>query len=69
MNEHLFACPLCGHRFDPMEHLACGACPLQKDCIIVCCPACGYSTVDAGQSKAVKWVSSILKKDEDREKA
>ena len=69
MSAALFACPLCGHRFDPQEHKTCGGCPLQKDCSMVCCPACGYSTVDTGQSKAVKWISSILKRGADREKA
>lgn len=69
MSEKQLSCPLCGHRFNPQEHGSCEACVLQKDCIMVCCPACGYSTVDADRSKAVKWVSSLLKKDAHREKA
>jgi hypothetical protein len=69
MNEKLFSCPLCGYRFDPQEHLTCGSCPLHKDCSMVCCPACGYSTVDVSQSKTAQWITSILNKDADREKA
>jgi hypothetical protein len=69
MSEHMFTCPLCGHRFDPRQHLACGGCPVNKDCSMVCCPACGYSTVDASQSKLANWIASLGKKDKTREQA
>jgi Fe2+ transport system protein FeoA len=49
-NQGLLTCLLCGHRFDPAVHLACQGCPLQKGCSAVCCPACGYQTVDPSQS-------------------
>ncbi len=41
-------CPLCGHSFDPAAHLACQTCPLHAGCHLVCCPACGHTTVDPG---------------------
>lgn len=47
------ACPLCGHRFDPEEHQACGSCPLHGGCGNVCCPACGHSTIDPASSATV----------------
>jgi len=63
MNKEMYTCPLCGNRFDPQEHVACGSCPMHTGCSMVCCPHCGYSTVDEGQSKVVKWITTILGKD------
>jgi Fe2+ transport system protein FeoA len=43
-------CGMCGYDFDPSE-LACHAsCPLGAACMVVCCPRCGYSTVDPQRS-------------------
>ncbi len=50
MSEHLTECPFCGHRFNPAEKSACQSCPLQKNCNLVCCPACGYQMVDVSGS-------------------
>jgi hypothetical protein len=55
-----FTCPLCGHRFDPAAHLACQTCPLHTGCHLVCCPACGHTTVDQGESRIVRWLSAFL---------
>ena len=55
-----FTCPLCGHGFDPAEHLACQTCPLHSGCHLVCCPSCGHTTVDQGQSRIVRWISAFL---------
>jgi Fe2+ transport system protein FeoA len=55
-----FTCPLCGHGFDPAAHLACQTCPLHAGCHLVCCPACGHTTVDQGQSRIVRWISAFL---------
>ena len=46
----LLTCPLCGHRFEAAGHVACKSCPLQSGCQVVCCPACGYQTVDPHKS-------------------
>jgi Fe2+ transport system protein FeoA len=45
---------LCGCRFKPEQHAACPACPLAKGCSLVCCPACGYSTIDPSRSSLVR---------------
>ena len=55
-----FTCPLCGHGFDPSAHLACQTCPLHTGCHLVCCPACGHTTVDQGQSRIVRWITSFF---------
>jgi Fe2+ transport system protein FeoA len=55
-----FTCPLCGHGFDPAAHLACQTCPLHSGCHLVCCPSCGHTTVDQGQSRIVRWISTFL---------
>jgi Fe2+ transport system protein FeoA len=55
-----FICPLCGHGFDPAAHLACQTCPLHAGCHLVCCPSCGHTTVDQGQSRIVRWITAFL---------
>lgn len=46
-------CALCGYAFDSMA-LAChSSCPLSAGCNIVCCPNCGYQTVDERHSGTV----------------
>jgi Fe2+ transport system protein FeoA len=55
-----FTCPLCGHAFDPAAHLACQTCPLHSGCRLVCCPACGHTTVDQEQSRIVRWITGLL---------
>jgi Fe2+ transport system protein FeoA len=57
-----FTCPLCGFGFDPAAHLACQTCPLHSGCHLVCCPSCGHTTVDQGQSRIVRWISSLLER-------
>ena len=57
-----FTCPLCGHGFDPAAHLACQTCPLHAGCRLVCCPACGHTTVDQGQSRVVRWITSLFER-------
>ena len=47
---------MCGGGFDPDQHLACQACPMNSGCDLVCCPNCGYQTVDPGRSKLVRLV-------------
>ncbi len=43
-------CPLCGTEFDANEHGRCSACPLGRNCHLICCPACGYQIVDERKS-------------------
>lgn len=55
-------CPLCGHAYDPKKQVACQACPVNHGCELVCCPACGYQTVDPNQSgilRMAKFFSSL----------
>jgi len=56
-------CIMCGYQYDPDQHLACQSCPLHSDCNLVCCPACGYQTVNHRRSFLVRLASylSILK--------
>ena len=54
MKPHLCTCPMCGHTFDVSSHLACSSCPLNKGCDMVCCPKCGYNTIDTRQSKLAR---------------
>jgi Fe2+ transport system protein FeoA len=60
MMHKTIACPLCGHTYNPTEQAACAACPLHSGCSLVCCPACGYKTVDAQQSWLARMASSLL---------
>lgn len=57
----LITCTMCGHRFDPTVHTACAACPLQKGCLLTCCPACGFEMVNPDRSVlarlARRWLS------------
>jgi hypothetical protein len=69
MSASPFICPLCGHRFDPKAITACNSCPLHKNCNMVCCPACGYTTVDTNRSALARWVSPLLPKESQHEKA
>ncbi|MFO7623019.1 MAG: ferrous iron transport protein A [Anaerolineales bacterium] len=55
------ACPLCGHTFNPAEEPGCATCPLHSGCtLLVCCPACGYKTVDAHQSWLARMALSLM---------
>jgi Fe2+ transport system protein FeoA len=60
MMATLFTCPLCGHAFDPAAHLACQTCPLHAGCRLVCCPSCGHTTVDQGQSWIVRRITTFF---------
>ena len=54
------SCPLCGHTFNPAEEPACASCPLHSGCNLVCCPACGYQTVDVHRSWLARMASSLI---------
>ena len=56
----LLTCPLCGHRFDAAGHVACNSCPLQRGCQMVCCPECGYQTVDPHKSLFARLAQTLF---------
>jgi len=39
-------CPLCGFRYDRSDERCHVGRPLSANCSIICCPNCGYQTVD-----------------------
>ena len=55
-------CPMCGQRFDPDANSACTACPLHAGCSLVCCPHCGYETIDTRRSRLVGWAAALTRK-------
>jgi hypothetical protein len=57
-------CTMCGHTFDPSGHAACGACPLQRGCQLVCCPACGFEMVNPDRSALARLAARFFKKEE-----
>jgi Fe2+ transport system protein FeoA len=57
-----FPCPLCGHQYNPADHAACRTCPLNKSCSLVCCPACGHTTIDPARSRLAQWLTMLLPK-------
>jgi Fe2+ transport system protein FeoA len=60
MTPHVITCSMCGHVFEATTNTACRECPLQKGCQLVCCPACGFETVDPSQSRLARWAGRIL---------
>ena len=58
----MIICAMCGNKFDPAANPSCGACPLHGGCATVCCPKCGYSTINPEQSKLVKMFSAFFLK-------
>jgi Fe2+ transport system protein FeoA len=50
MSSGNLKCSLCGFLYNPDQHAACQSCPMHKDCNLVCCPACGYQTVNPQHS-------------------
>lgn len=59
MSGQRIHCAMCGHKFNPDQHLACQACPVQSGCSLVCCPACGYQTVNPRRSKIVRLMNFL----------
>lgn len=46
-------CALCGHEFAASELSCHSSCPLAHHCAVICCPKCGYQTVDESRSTIV----------------
>ena len=49
-------CPLCSHE---LNRSACDVCPLGSNCPMVCCPACGYATIDTDKTAIGKLALSF----------
>jgi Fe2+ transport system protein FeoA len=45
---------MCGFSYTPAEHASCEGCPIQKGCTMVCCPSCGYQTINPASSTVVR---------------
>lgn len=60
MRAHFVSCPMCGHRFDASNHPSCSSCPLNKGCNMVCCPNCGYNSIDPRQSKLARLAAGLF---------
>lgn len=50
-------CPLCGHELDAM---GCEVCPLGSNCPMVCCSACGYTTIDTDRTTVGKLALNLV---------
>lgn len=50
-------CPLCGHALDMT---GCDSCPLGSNCPMVCCPACGYTTIDTDKTTVGKLALKLV---------
>ena len=52
-------CPLCGFTYDRSDERCHVNCPLAANCQIICCPQCGYQTVDESQGlvgRLTRWL-------------
>ncbi len=54
-------CPLCGFEYDETALDCHAACPMAQGCAIVCCPNCGYQSVDESKSGLAKLLRRLLK--------
>jgi hypothetical protein len=59
MSSQEIKCSMCGHHYDPDQHLACQSCPMHANCSLVCCPKCGYQTVNQRNSFLVRLTRSL----------
>ena len=55
----IIACPLCGNQFDKNAELCHVSCPMAEGCRIICCPNCGYQTVDESKSTTLTFVRGL----------
>jgi Fe2+ transport system protein FeoA len=53
----MMCCVMCGYEFDAAELNCHRACPLARGCLVICCPRCGYSTVDPARTRLARWVA------------
>ena len=62
MKTNEIICSMCGTHFDPAKNTACSTCPLQPGCQVVCCPACGFETVDPSRSRLARLASRLFQR-------
>lgn len=60
MTTPVITCPMCGTRYDTTVHAACQTCPLHGGCQMVCCPACGHTTIDPSQSRLARAAARLF---------
>src|SRR6476646_3765758 len=58
-------CSMCGYQFDKTELTCHGGCPLAAHCMVICCPRCGYSTVDPARAGLSRKLFRFFKKADD----
>ncbi len=52
-------CSLCGYAFDETALVCHASCPMADHCAIICCPNCGYQTVDESKSRLAGWMQHL----------
>lgn len=55
-------CALCGYEFAERELTCHSSCPLAHHCAVICCPNCGYQTVDESRSAIVTLLNRFRRK-------
>jgi len=55
-------CAICGYEYDASQLVCHSSCPLAERCTVICCPNCGYQTVDTTQSATVRFVEKVWKR-------
>ncbi|MEO8286007.1 MAG: ferrous iron transport protein A [Chloroflexota bacterium] len=53
-------CAICGYEYDAALLTCHAACPLGAHCAVICCPRCGYSTVDPARSSFTKRLVGLI---------
>lgn len=53
-------CQLCGFEFDETRLQCHTSCPFNDHCAVVCCPRCGYQTIDEAKSGVVDLLRRAL---------
>lgn len=53
-------CTMCGYEFETTDLECHTGCPLAAACSVICCPRCGYSTVDPSRSGVSNWFQRLL---------
>jgi Fe2+ transport system protein FeoA len=53
---------MCGYEYDPSQLMCHAACPLGAHCAVICCPRCGYSTVDPARSNLTHRLVNLFKR-------
>jgi hypothetical protein len=56
-------CPLCSFEFDETGMACASSCPMAslQGCHLVCCPNCGYQTVDETKSGIARFLRRVWK--------